>query len=80
MAWLGYVAMAVVALSFLLKDFRTFRMVNSLGAGLFLVYAVLGKDLPVAGINAFIVLVNMYQLGWLPMKPKTDPSHSTLED
>ena len=63
---LGYLAMGLVAFSFTLKDFRTFRMVNSGGAVLFVLYAALTHAWPVVGVNVFILVVNLYQLGWLP--------------
>lgn len=77
---LGYLAMAVVASSFLLKDFRVFRIVNSVGALMFMVYALLTNAYPVVGVNAFILVVNLYQLGWLPIKPKADASPSNTTE
>ena len=48
---LGYVAMILVACSFLLKDIVKLRLVNALGALCFVFYGFLINSLPVAGLN-----------------------------
>ncbi len=59
---LGYVAMVLVAGSFLLKDIVKLRLVNSLGAICFVIYGLLIGSLPVAGLNIFVVCVNGYYI------------------
>lgn len=59
---LGYVAMILVASSFLLKDVVKLRLVNSLGAICFVVYGLLIGSVPVTGLNIFVVCVNGYYI------------------
>lgn len=59
---LGYVAMILVAGSFLLKDVVKLRLVNSLGAICFVVYGLLIGSVPVTGLNIFVVCVNGYYI------------------
>lgn len=59
---LGYVAMILVAGSFLLKDVVKLRLVNSCGAACFVVYGWLIGSLPVVGLNVFVVCVNAYYI------------------
>ncbi|WP_373777785.1 YgjV family protein [Glaesserella sp.] len=59
---LGYVAMVLVAGSFLLKDVIKLRIVNSLGAICFVIYGLLIDSIPVTGLNIFVVCVNAYYI------------------
>ena len=59
---LGYVATLIVAASFLFKSIVPLRIVNSIGAALFVVYALFTHTYPVALLNAFLVVVHIYQL------------------
>lgn len=59
---LGYLAGVLVAVSFLFKDIVFIRIINGIGAILFVIYAVCIQAYPVAGLNAFLVLVHIYQL------------------
>ncbi len=59
---LGYVATLIVAASFLFKSIVPLRIVNSIGAALFIVYALITQTYPVALLNAFLVVVHIYQL------------------
>lgn len=67
---LGYLAGVLVAVSFLFKDIVFIRVINGIGAILFVVYAFSIQAYPVAGLNAFLVLVHIYQL-WRLKKEKT---------
>lgn len=58
----GYVATLIVAASFLFKSIVPLRIVNSIGATLFVVYALITQTYPVALLNAFLVVVHIYQL------------------
>lgn len=60
--FLGYVAMFTVAGSFLLKDVIKLRLVNSIGAILFIIYGLLIGSLPVACLNLFVGCVNGYYI------------------
>ena len=59
---LGYVAMVLVASSFLLKDVVKLRLVNAIGAICFVIYGFLIGSFPVTGLNIFIVCVNGYYI------------------
>lgn len=59
----GYAAMFTVLLSFMMKNFRKLRMVNSLGAILFVIYGfMLQISWPIVITNLAIVGVNGYYL------------------
>lgn len=66
---LGYAAMITVAASFLLKDVLKLRLVNAVGAVLFIIYGVLIESFPVAGLNVFVAGVNAYYI-WKGLKDK----------
>ena len=59
---IGYLASAIVLLSFVMKDIRTLRWVNIVGCGLFIVWGILIQEIPVIITNVGIVLVNLYYL------------------
>jgi hypothetical protein len=55
----GYVASLFVLVSFLMKDIRTLRMVNSVGCALFVVYGVmLAYSIPIMLTNTAILAIN----------------------
>lgn len=58
----GYLASFFVLLSFLNKDIRKLRLVNSLGCALFVTYGVLLTSIPIIITNVAILLVNGYYL------------------
>ena len=59
---IGYLASLFVLLSFLFKDIRTLRIVNSVGCAFFVVYGVLLSSIPVIVTNVAILLINGYYL------------------
>ena len=59
---LDYLATFFVAASFLFKSIVHLRVVNAIGAVLFVIYSLIIKSYPVALLNAFLVFVNLYQL------------------
>lgn len=60
--YIGYAAMAFIGISFLMKDIRTLRLLNLIGAGIFIYYGILLSQPPIYLLNSFIVLVNLYYL------------------
>jgi uncharacterized protein with PQ loop repeat len=55
----GYAASLFVLVSFLMKDIRTLRMVNSVGCALFVVYGImLEYSIPIVLTNAAILVIN----------------------
>jgi len=59
---IGYIASFTVLISFLMKDIKTLRIVNSIGCSLFVGYGLLGWDLPVIITNMAILGINIYYL------------------
>jgi hypothetical protein len=61
--WVGYLASLVLMISFLMKNINTLRIVNSVGALLFVVYGfMLVTSWPIIISNAFILGVNAFYL------------------
>lgn len=62
--WIGYLAAALVVISFLVsKNMRLLRIINMLGAAMFILYGVLlNVNLPVIIPNTFIVGIQVYYL------------------
>ncbi len=59
---IGYLASLFVLLSFLFKDIRTLRIVNSIGCACFVIYGVLLSSIPVIVTNVAILIINAYYL------------------
>ena len=59
----GYLACAGVLISFLMKEIKTLRMVNTVGCMFFVVYGVmLNYSIPIIITNVAIIAVNIYYL------------------
>ena len=60
--FIGYAATFFLIISFMLDDFFIFRLVNSIGAILFIIYGLLKKAPPVTVTNILILLLNIYYI------------------
>ena len=60
--WMGLLAAALVLVSFLMKDERTIRIVNIVGAVVFVVYGILIKSASVWVMNFALVAVHIARL------------------
>lgn len=61
--WVGYLASAVLLISFAMKSMRRLRIINSIGAVLFVVYGfMLAISWPIIITNAAILSINVYYL------------------
>jgi hypothetical protein len=61
--WIGYAASLVLMISFLMKNINTLRIINSIGALLFVAYGImLAISWPIIISNTFILGVNTYYL------------------
>jgi uncharacterized protein with PQ loop repeat len=61
--WIGYLASLVLMISFLMKNINTLRIVNSIGAVLFVFYGfMLAISWPIIITNTFILGVNVIYL------------------
>ncbi|WP_281613685.1 YgjV family protein [Flammeovirga sp. SubArs3] len=60
--YVGYIASAILMLSFTFKKANTLRIINSIGCIVFVIYGVMIDAWPVIISNGFIALVNAYYL------------------
>ncbi len=59
----GYLASLIVLISFLMKNMKTLRIINSIGCVLFVAYGILlGFSIPIIFTNVAIVGINIYYL------------------
>ncbi len=66
---LGYLASILIAISLMMRSLNKLRIINLVGSLLFTVYGFIIGAYPVAVLNAFIVLVNVYYLQKAFKKP-----------
>lgn len=59
---IGYVASVLVAISLMMRSVLKLRVINLLGAAVFTLYGLLIGAYPVAVMNLFIVLIDLYYL------------------
>ena len=59
---IGITATLFVLLSFLMKDIRRVRIVNIIGAVLFVIYGVLINSLSTWILNGVLIIVHIYYL------------------
>lgn len=72
--WVGYLASVVVAISLMMSNIKKLRWWNLVGAALFVAYGLAIGALPVALVNFFIVLIDLYYLIKLYREPSSEPS------
>lgn len=59
----GYLAMALLLISFLMKDVKKLRIINSLGCAFFVAYGfLLVTSWPIIITNSAIISINLYYL------------------
>ena len=59
----GYLAMAFLLISFLMKDVKKLRIINSLGCAFFVAYGfLLVTSWPIIITNSAIISINLYYL------------------
>ncbi len=86
---IGYVASILVAVSLMMRSILRLRIINLLGALFFTVYGLLIRAYPVAAVNFFIVLIDLYYLydmlkakeyfDLLEVQPSSDYLHYFLD-
>lgn len=61
---IGYLAMSILMISFLLKDLTKLRLVNTVACGFFVVYGFMLEptQYPIIISNTFIMCVNVFYL------------------
>ncbi|GGG54811.1 uroporphyrinogen decarboxylase [Bizionia arctica] len=61
--WVGYAAMAVLLISFTMKDVKKLRIINTIGCILFVTYGfMLQTSWPIIISNGAIACINLYYL------------------
>lgn len=66
---IGYIAMATILLSFMMKDINKLRVINIVGCLFFVAYGFLLKtSWPIIITNVSIVFINLYYLFGLKKK------------
>lgn len=60
--YVGYIASAIVLLSFLMKKMKNLRIVNSIGCLAFIIYGALIDAIPLIVTNSAIVFIHLYYL------------------
>lgn len=58
----GYLGSVLVVISMLMTSVIRLRVVNSIGAGIFTIYALIIHSYPTALMNFCLVVINMYHL------------------
>ena len=58
----GYISMAVVLISCLVKDIKSLRIWNLLGCAMFVVYGYLIDSMPTVIMNVVIIFIHLYHL------------------
>jgi N-acetylglutamate synthase-like GNAT family acetyltransferase len=59
---LGYIASIMIAVSITMKSFIRFRIINFIGAFLLVVYSIFIESYPIALLNTFSCIINIYYL------------------
>jgi hypothetical protein len=59
---IGYLASALVAVSLVMTNVWRLRLLNFIGASVFVVYGVAGRVYPVIAVNLFIAAVDLYYI------------------
>jgi len=61
--WVGYLASFVIMIAFVMKNIITLRIINSIGAILFIVYGILLlTSWPIIITNVFVLGINIFYL------------------
>ena len=69
--YIGYLASAVLLISFIMKNINTLRIVNTVGCAIFILYGFLIGSIPVMVTNIAICCVNLWYL-WKASRSKAD--------
>lgn len=68
---IGYIGMAFVISSFLMKKLFWLRLLNIVGGTLSCIYGFLTKTYPTAILNAILILINLFMILRLQLSCKT---------
>lgn len=76
--WVGYLAMILVISSFVFKDLIKLRIVNLVGAIVFITYGFMLNAWPIIATNLIIIIIQIYHLfkpKFTTNEPTTDQKH-----
>jgi len=59
---LAYLASFIVLMSFIVKDIKILRTLNSVGCLLFIAYALHYDRYPLVFLNASVIIINLYYI------------------
>lgn len=59
---IGYAASVLIAISLMMRSILKLRVINLIGSVVFTIYGLVIRAYPVAAVNFFIVLINLYFL------------------
>lgn len=59
----GILASIIIAISYALSGDKL-RIVGAVGAAMLSIYGIIIESYPVAGLNLFIVFINLYKVFW----------------
>ncbi|MCX6297061.1 MAG: uroporphyrinogen decarboxylase [Bacteroidetes bacterium] len=66
---IGYIASFTVLISFLMKNIKTLRIINTIGCSFFVAYGILlNNSIPIIFTNTAIIGINVYYLSKLKKK------------
>ena len=61
--WIGYIAMVLLLISFMMKEVKRLRIINSVACAFFVVYGfMLATSWPIIISNGAIIGINIYYL------------------
>lgn len=66
--YIGYLAMATLLVSFMMKSVTRLRIINSIGCAIFVLYGFMLEPIamPIIVTNGAIILINLYYLFFAP--------------
>ena len=73
---LGYIGMAFVLASFLMKDVKWIRIVNMVGGTLSCAYGIITHTIPTACLNAALIVINLVYLILIFRKEKKNQKNN----
>lgn len=68
---IGYLGSALVVVSMLMSSVVKLRVINTIGSGIFAVYALMIRSYPTALMNGFLIAINVYNLIKLNQKERS---------
>ena len=75
--WVGYLASLILMVSFMMKDVKILRIINSMGAIVFVIYGImLQTSYPIIITNLFILGANMFYLSKMKREAKKETAIS----